>query len=280
MKRNLLLTGLLSVLLMAGMMFTACPTDDDGGGGGGVPVPQPGDLPGLPSSVGAEYVSNRTEAEDLLKALKTGFQPVYGDVNNLIDDKVKSTENGYTWNVSDGTSIAGLEINAKGDSTSKSKPDNFGDEESGDYEPAVGDYLEESENSYTTIEFTADKTEGGATVYKGNSIVEQYMSSNKNTITGSSKLAVTISANDSRVYGLTVSSGGKGGKIILSASRKGSISKDDIEIPEDGGPDIPDLPITYSGSLKVYGDGSVLYTEKINTKAAYDKAVDYFVNRE
>jgi hypothetical protein len=280
MKKSLLLMGLLSVLLMAGMMFTACSmgNDDDGG----LSVPAPGDLPALPS--GVDYVSTEAEAKTLLAELTQGFwtieNTVMDQVRDLIEDNETETETeteySYTWNVQDGIA-GGLKINTWGTETYKTNNANF---MSDDYSPKEGDYDEESESSDTAVEFTADKTAGEVIVYEGSRITVRDVDSYRMTITKlttptSGTVNFTGSENYSLAYGLTASVGGRGVKIILDAQAQGSINKD-LTV-SNGDFDWPDTPLSYSGSLQVYGaDDTPVYTKNIKTKADYDEVMGYF----
>jgi hypothetical protein len=223
MKKKLLLTGLASVLLVAGMMLVACGKDDDDGGGK-LSAPKLGNLPALPA--GVVYVSDGPEAEALLEDIGGAFYTIGDAVENLIDAHAYAEEsgNGYSWDVKDDKFISGLIINSKG--TEKGT-------EEGSHGYSVSDE--------TTIEFIDDKTESGVTVYKGSKVAKKEDGATTST-----------SSNGSLSYacGWTVSSNGKGAKIILEANVKvnGSVTT-----------------IKYSGSLKVYGD---------NNAPVYEKAID------
>jgi hypothetical protein len=85
MKKSLKLWGLLSILLIAGMMFTACSTDDGGSDDGGT---SPGSLPSLPidDDPTLAYVASEAEAKALLTALKPAFGSVGDQVQSLIEN--------------------------------------------------------------------------------------------------------------------------------------------------------------------------------------------------
>jgi hypothetical protein len=273
MKKNLLLTGLLSVLLVAGMMFTACPMEsDDDDGGNGLPVPVPEDLPVLPAGPG--YVSNETEAIALLQELRDVTSPARRDIRTVLQNN--STENGYA--VKDDTSTSYLKINATESHAFKSQPDNFMRDDYDD--PKVGDYMELSQDGNDTVEFTGEKSEGGVTVYRGSRIAEKLAAYYKVTLKridgeNSGLVNFTASTDSSAVYGLTVSgSSGKGGKIILEAKTWASINQD-ITVSDNFTE--PAVPVTYSGFLKVYGTGNaVVYTKNISNEADYNEVAAYF----
>jgi hypothetical protein len=258
---------------MAALMFTACPMDSGGGGGG----PKPEDLPELPA--GTTYVTNETEAKALLGALKPGFQSIRSQVGNLISPT--NTDSGYSWNVTDNTSISGLKVNSRGAGTEKTNIanpeaiDNFDDLKQ-------GDWMEYSETSDTTVEFTGDKTVSDATVYQGSKSVDKASELSKMTIKSISNtggtVTVNVSGEASQQCGVTASIGGKGGKIILEAGARGSLNGD-YNLADMMGDDIPtpSPSITYSGSLKVYGaDNAVVYELSIKGEDTYDEAVSYF----
>jgi hypothetical protein len=277
MKKSFVLTGLLSVLLIACMMFSACPMDsgDDDGGGG----TKPEDLPDLPS--GTPYAANETEAKALLGDLKPGFLAVEGQVESLIRGTPPTeTENSSSVKITDNTSITGLKINYEGSETFKAVPENFMNEGYEDIAKA-GDYMEGSETENYTIEFTADKSESGAVVYKGSSIGREESGSMRivlKALSGPMSGTITVSGSQksSIVYSLTASAGGKGGKIILEAAVEGSFDTDfNVDASWDG--DMPDVPASYSGSLKVFGaDDEVKYELSITNAATYQQALAYF----
>lgn len=278
MKKNLLLTGLLSALLIAGMMFTACPVEsDDDDGGNGLPVPGPAELPVLP--VGSGYVSSEAEAKALLNDFGTaGVRTLRYEVEELIRSKRTENKDSYTLAVKDDTSLPGLKINATGNATYRLNPPDFMQD---GYIPKAGDSMGEDQTSDTTVEFTADKSAGGATVYKGSRISEKSAESSSVTIekidTASQSGTVNFAGSGSsfHVYSLTVSGGGKGGKIILNAQVQGSGSKT-ITVSDENF-DFPDIPVTYSGSLTVYGaNDTAVYTKNISGEADYNEVMAYF----
>jgi hypothetical protein len=229
MKKNKVLMGLLSVLLMAGIFFTACPMNDDGGGDDGL---GPGDLPGLPDGITA---ITEDEVEALLGKL-VFLGAVVEDVNDVVgeasDDKDGSHE------VTDNTTVEGLKIN----STGRFSEDGDGKKE-------------------TSVNFTADKTESDVTVYQG-SLIE--LIEKRSWDAGGEKATSELT----NFFGLTVSSGSKGGKVILNATPTRTL--------EGAGPE-PDFTFAYKGSLTVYGqDDAVLYTLEIKDEASDSEALGYF----
>jgi hypothetical protein len=232
MKKKLLLTGLASVLLVAGMMLVACGKDDDGGGGK-LSAPKLGNLPALPA--GGVYVSDGPEAEALLGEISSAFYTIGEDVEDLIEKHTEESENGSSWDVKDDKAIDGLIINSKGKQTLKETEMSFSDE--------------------TTIEFIIDKTESGVTVYKGSKLAK------KEDFT---RTPASGKGSSSYAYGLTVSSKGKGAKIILEANGNGTIN-------ESG------ETSKYSGSLKVYGDNNApVYEKAIDKEETFNEVMDLF----
>ncbi|MDR2078228.1 MAG: hypothetical protein LBP74_00720 [Treponema sp.] len=271
MKKNVLLTGLISALLIAGMLFTACPTDS--GEPSGLSAPDPGDLPDLPDAAGVTPVGTTAEAKALLNGIKDNYSGIRGNVEALIINKVVPNSSGRTWNVKDDTSLPGLKINAQGNYTETStiREDTI---------PKAGDYMEISENRDASVEVTGDRTEKEMTFYKGSRIAEKEEGYVKVTIKSMSaanaSITITESANASYVYGLTVSHNGKDGKIILDAHAKGSLTKTMTVSSFDV--DLPSMEITYSGSLCVYGadDKEVVYREDITNEREFVAALGYF----
>jgi hypothetical protein len=279
MKKNLLLTGLVSVLLLAGMMFTACGGDD--GGDDGLSAPGAGDLPALPSDTGIAYVSTETEAKTLLNGLGAGLTLLRGAVEDLVMENGTESEGNnsytYSWNVKDDTSITNLKVNATGRMVERWS-------DSGGEIPKAGDYQETSENSTTAIEFTGNMSGGGGIIYQGSSIAEETALSGKMTIKTINQSAMTGTVNVngsmdvSHAYGLTVSSSaGKGGKIILDARVEASLNKD-ITVSFEDGFDGPEITPKFSGSLKVYGESNdtPVYTLNIVNEDDYEEALGYF----
>jgi hypothetical protein len=281
MKKNFVLM-VAGILLAAGLVFTACSSDDNGGG---VYVPAPGDLPVLPDD-GPSYVTSEEDAVALLNALKSiGLYTIRYNVEDLIYDAGQEINDGYTWSITDDTTIEGLKVNSQGSETEGGRLlDLFWGESS--FIPEKGDYAEESEKYSTTIEFTADKTVPGVTVYANSRIDEKSDDYYKITITAidlatfSGTINLNASESSSYGYGFTVSSGGIGGKIIFEASVKGSVKRD-IQVAGNFDPDdmFEDLSenIRYSGSLKVYGaDDALVYTKIITNEDEFDDLADYF----
>jgi hypothetical protein len=273
MKKSLKLSGLLGMLLIAGMMFTACPTDgsDDGDG-----TPSPGSLPALPDTLpdgtNATYAATEEEAIALLTAL----EPVFTSVGNDVESLIGKAQNNGNWAISGDTSIEGIKVTSKGSYTSKREPENFMDE---DWIPAVGHNGQMSSNTETTVDITADKTVSGVVVYAGSKVEQKAKSSQSFRITelssSGAKVHISASGEESNVFSLTVSSGGKGGKIILNARQSGSLNNDFVFASEED--DFPEPSVKYSGSLTVYGDGNkAIYTLPIESEATYEAAMAYF----
>jgi hypothetical protein len=215
--------------------------------------------------------------------LGSGFSTVSGQVRAKINSAPEEeTANGYTKKIVDDTSILNLKINYDERSVYDAKPDNFMNE--GYNNPAVGDYMDYSGSSNTTVEFTGNKTESNAVVYQGSSVrIEQSGSSRVelkeiSATKDSGKVAVRYSGKNSDVYILTVSYGGKSGKIILDATQEGSLADEFVVTGEDDMPNPSDiLPITFSGSLKVFGaDDALVYELAIKDEPTYYEALSYF----
>jgi hypothetical protein len=278
MKKRIVWTGLLSVLLIAGMMFTACPMDSGSDSGGSKPKPE--DLPELPP--GTDYVADETEALALLGALKSVTSDVSNEVGNLINAAGSGTEDDYSWKITNDTSIPSLKINAEGRITREADPDNFMQE---DYdEPEAGDYGEGSRTENTTVEFTANKSASGVVVYAGSRTRMEESASMKTEIKAVLEPSVTFTESGSNketvVYRLTASSNGKGGKIILGALAEESLTREVEEDPWDGSQPSPDYSSasgSYSGSLKVFGaDNALVYELPITNRTTYRQALGYF----
>jgi hypothetical protein len=228
----------------------------------------------LPDGTNATYAATEEEAIALLTALEPVFTSVENDVTSLIE---KAQNNG-TWTISGDTSIEGIKVTSKGSYTSKSEPENFMDE---DWTPAVGHNGQMSSNMETTVDITADKTVSGIVVYAGSKVEQKAKSSQSIRITelelsaSSAKVRISVSGEESNVFSLTVSSGGKGGKIILNARQSGSLNGDYVFAGEED--DFPEPSVKYSGSLTVYGDGNkAIYTLPIESEATYEAAMAYF----
>jgi hypothetical protein len=281
MKKNLVFAGLTSVLLAAGLMFTACPTE--GGSGGGL---NPENLPVLPN--GVTYVTTDTEAKALLSALRPGFSAAREDINKLIQNALEEEEGNVTWSIADEISIENLKINSLGRSVIKENLSKVEDVD--DLTGLIGSTLiEGSQNENTTVVFTGDKALSGATVYQGSKTVERASASYKATLKSISlkDMAIIVNINgsgqSSQEYGLTASSNGKGGKIILEAAARFSLKGDfDItDIMGTDGPDMSGVSPTISGFLKVYGaDNAVVYELPIINQESYVEALGYFGNNE
>jgi hypothetical protein len=273
MKKHNVLTGLVSVLLMAGLMFSACPTEGDGGGGGGLSAPGPGDLPSLPADSGIAYVTN-TEATALLSTLSTGFSSVQNAVENIVETAAEAAVTdspNFSFEVRDNTTIANLKINARGSSSLSSNVP--AENQIEDYEPKPGDWVKNAYNSYIAVDFTGDKTESGLTVYQGSTVKAEEEESSDITVKANT-FGVKISYKEVYAYGLTVSSGGKGGKIVLDAKAAGALSGEYTDPEEMEG---SDTPIIYTGSLTVYGAADAeVYKLNIINEATYDQALGYF----
>jgi hypothetical protein len=276
MKKNSVLMAL-SVLLMAGLMFSACPTDGGGDdGGGGLSVPGAGDLPGLPADGGITYVASKDEATALLAALRPGFPTVSSAVNAVINAAQSAAEDAsedgnYSFEVKDNTTVEKLKINASGRYNWSS---NVSAEEQG-YEPKPGDWMKQTFGDNVTVNFTGDKTASGLTAYQDSVVKSESEGSWDAKLKDNGKADVKISGGEVYAYGLTVSSGGKGGKIVLDARATGALSGEytDPEEAED------DVSTTYSGSLTVYGaDDAEVYKLDIKDEATYDQALGYFHN--
>jgi hypothetical protein len=285
MKKHSVLMGLLSVLLMAGLMFSACPMEDDDDDDGGLDVPGAGDLPGLPEDPGIEYVATVDEAKVLLGKMKDGFGPMYDayEVAEKAEDKAKdeSTDRKYSYEVKGDTSVSGFKVNANGRYSWSSNLDSETVKEimSGRGDPVSllteGKYMEQSYNSYIAVDFTSDTTESGVTILKGGSSKQKTESNGRVTRKNETTISAKDSSEDSRTGGLTVYSGGKGGKIILEAKQEYSASGD-IDVTEWPGDD--DTEPTYSGFLAVYGkDNKEVYKLNIINAQTYGEALGYFV---
>jgi hypothetical protein len=275
MKKNVLLTGLIGALLIAGMMLTACGGDDDPGG---LPVPGPDDLPALPTDSGIAPVSTQAEATALLGSFTSGVASLRRQVENLAEQNGDETETEtsyrYVWDIKDDTSISGLKINSNGSVVEKWMGD--------DDIPKANDYTEASDDSNTTIEFIGDKSVSGGTIYEGSRTAEKVAEFERVTfkkvdmLSMSGTINVNASVNESYAYGLTVSYNGKSGKIILDATLAGSLNKDIDIFSEDDYPDMA-ITLTYSGSLVVYGaDNEEVYREDITDKDEFEDVFKYF----
>jgi hypothetical protein len=252
MKKNKVLMGLLSVLLMAGILFTACPMNSDDDDDDGLSVPGPGDLPSLPSDTTA--ITTKAEAEELLGKLD-GFKSVFFQAQGVVETahdaeyaKLVPLGGSGSYEVTDNTSVTGLKIN----STGSFSVDISGTEWEG------------SDESETTVDFIDDVAgESTAIVYKDS--VLKFKAESSSTFGAS---GYEGQGTDFQVFGLTVSTGTdenkKGGKVILDTKT----TYEDNGDTETG---------TYEGSLTVYGkDDAELYTLEIKDEASYNKALGYF----
>jgi hypothetical protein len=283
MKKNFVLMAA-GILLAAGLVFTACSSDDPGGEAAYVPAP--GDLPDLPDD-GPSYVTSEN-AKTLLDGLySSGLYTIRNNVENLTYDAGQETNDGYTWDITDNTTLKGLKVNSQGSSTEVGKLiDFFWGEDF--FNPEKGDYMEESENHSTTIEFIEDKITSRDTIYAKSRIDEQGDYYYKVTMTEfypenrSGTANMNTSKSSSYGYGFTVSHGGIGGKIIFEASVQGSIKRDNIQVDYKFGPtDYYEEDLSrnskYSGSLKVYGaEDELVYTEIITSRNEFDALAVYF----
>jgi hypothetical protein len=269
MKKSLKLLGLLSVLLIAGMMFAACSDgggDDDNG-------PSPGSLPSLPADdPSIAYVSTEAEARALLTpALRSVLRSVDNMVEDLIEGKISPTANGGSWSITNDTSISGVKVSSKGSFTETDFMDD-------DWYPSKGESGRDSSSADTTVELTGDKAEYGVVIYSGSKVEqkEQYSVSYNVTDISSSGLTMRMSGSNDETtnYALTVSSGGKGGKIILNARQSATLPDRSYTFTFDDG--FPDVSVKYSGSLTVYGEGDKeLYKLPITDRETYYEATDY-----
>jgi hypothetical protein len=285
MKKKLTLTELAGIAL-AGLSLAACPA---GGGstGGGL---SPEDLPELPESAG--YVSNETEAKALLGALEPGFLTLRNSLDTLIQGAREGDETNYSWMLVYDQPSEALKINSLGRATLEMNlPEDPENPEN--WYNLSGVLVDGSQNENTTIEFTGNKTLGEAAVYQGSKAAEKMSASYKTTVkaitpenspTGM-RITVTVDASGqiSQDYGLTASSGGKGGKLILKAAAGLSLHSDFTfsfsEIAEMGenGPDMSLISPIFSGSLSVYGDGNAaVYELPITSQESYEEALGYF----
>jgi hypothetical protein len=272
MKKSLKLLGLLSVLLIAGMMFAAC--SDGGGDGDEDNGPSPGSLPSLPANdPSIAYVSTEAEARALLTtALRSILRSVDNMVEDLIEDKISFTANGGSWNITNDTSISGVKVSSKGSFTESDFMDD-------DWEPSKGENGRDSSSNDTTVELTGNKEASGFVIYSGSRVEqkEQYSVSYNVTDISSSGLTIRMSGSndETTAYAMTVSSGGKGGKIILNARQSATLP--DSSYTFTSYDDFPDVPVKYSGSLTVYGeDDEELYKLPIANDETYYEAMSYF----
>jgi hypothetical protein len=251
MKKHSVLMGLLSVLLMAGLMFSACPMEDDDDDGG-LDVPGAGDLPDPGTN---PYVATEDEAKALLEALSPGFPTVFGEVKGVIGAKQleawsKSDGKSMSYKVENDDSVTGLKINSSG------RENREGDESKG----------KSSGESNTTVDITSDIEKSGLTVYKGSVVKTRDNSSGERN-----EKEEKGSFEELHAFALTVSSGGKGGKIILEAKYTGKGTTN-----YESGEDV-DGSTTYSGSLIVYGaDEKEWHRVNIKDEATYGEALGYF----
>jgi hypothetical protein len=260
-------------------MFAACSTDDGDDNDGGTSL---GSLPSLPTDddPNLAYITSEAEAKALLTALKPAFGSVGNQVQSLIEHAQDDSSDEGNWNISGNTFIDGLKVTSKGSNTYKATPPNFMNE--GYTNPKVGDNVQMSSSMETAVDITKDKTESGVVIYQGSKVEQKEKESGSYSITAVSlsplniKIRISGSGEESAVYTLTVSSGGKGGKIILDARQSGSLSTDYIYTGDDDD-DFPDMALKYSGSLTVYGaDDAVIYSLPINNEATYETATAYF----
>ncbi|MDR2094479.1 MAG: hypothetical protein LBP76_03040 [Treponema sp.] len=272
MKKHSVLMGLLSVLLMAGLMFSACPMDnDDDDDDGGLSAPSTEDLPGLPENTA--YVT-KDGAEALLGTVKNVFESVSSAFQGVIEKEFESAEppedGKYFFEVKDDTSVEGLKINVTGNGSFSSNPPDM--TENHDFK--AGDYYEKISHLYAAADFTSDKEEAGVTIRKGSSIQNkadeyQKVSSIKDATTQQQE-----SEKSSMTGGLTVYSDGKGGKIILEANKVEDSKRE-------SGEDKPTVNSTYTGFLAVYGqDDTEVYKLVIENEETYKKALAYFYSGE
>jgi hypothetical protein len=270
MKKRFVLTGLLSVLLIAGLIFTACPMDSGGGGSNGpsVDVPAAGDLPALPA--GKTPVSSENEAKALLNALGTSgmLWTLRNNVEDVIEENTAGTETSGSWEF-ENVQKNGMKISSSG---RYSYETNVTDEKN----LKKGDYYKENGRQDTTVELIADKSGGSYSLVSGSIFAEGEESNEGVTLTEVDANGGTMRINGSQKaaygYGLTFAYNNTAGKIILDASGgatfSGTIS---------WGDEWPEPQITISGSLKVYGasDDTPVYSETI-TKDNYEVILGYF----
>jgi hypothetical protein len=272
MKKNsfshALCTGVFSSLLVLSLiLFAACGGDDDDDTPSGptVEVPKTGDMPAIPE--GTSAVGNATEAQTLIAAVESAYLNCYNAVEDLIDSKTSEDKDSTTrtWNFSDLKTTDGkIQVTSKGESKM-----------TGAW-VKVGDTYEYSYNFDTIAKYIVDITSDTVTVKLGSTFAEKQNMSQKGTV----KAVVVDDEGDTRTegdlnlsnetaysFGLTAAANGKGGKIILSASRKQSFNgtyNKDTEFPDP----------TISGSLKVYGaNDAEVYSQTIDTEARLNDAL-------
>jgi hypothetical protein len=312
MKKRFVLMGLVSVLLMAVLLFAACPLMGGGGDGNGdvttpadddaipavpdaddvsVTVPTADKLPDLPS--GSTPVSNATEAKALLNAfgasgagwrLEEDIQSVIGEHTLL---SVTNTSWKLEWDFKDDDETeSGLKVTSAGNESISWKISEY---EEGKTPSMKGEYMSASASKKVTAEVTEDRPYGSVTLVAGSTIAHALSSDTLISCTAVSGNSITVknegSMQDAYGVGMTVIQGNKAGKIIIDLYGKisGSVTTT-MQIGDDGydgeGPDMP-AP-TVSGSIKVYGASNTnpLYTlpiTKDNIEVLGDLGI-YFLN--
>jgi hypothetical protein len=282
MKKRFVLMGLVSVLLMATLLFAACSTgDDDGESGPSVTVPAVGNLPDLPAD--STPVVTKDDAEALLTAFwesEAGWG-LGSEIESVIEeyDDPISTNTGWKgeWDFKDNESADRLKISSAGNF---SESTNVPEDEDKSKPPQKGYYEASSYSLQFAAEVTEDKTYEDVTLVAGSTIARALSGSDRWEITAVSEeeesVAVTvkykISVQDAYGVGMTVIHDGKAGKIIIDL--KGKISgSEEVTINDDLE---PNLSGSVSGSVKVYGaSDSLVYTMPITMKNVDNLVMDF-----
>jgi hypothetical protein len=271
-KRTLFLSGII-IMIIAALVFMACPTDSgDGDSGFKIDPPKVGDLPGLPSD-GSAPATDQTQALSLLNSLSGVAGDIRNDIGDLIDDETTVSISGdsETWSFKDKL-VNGVKVSSSGSGSFSYNGE--------DYDHLkVGESIKYTSNVDTSAVLTVDKAGFSTTIVSGSTIAEKNNFNQNVTITkinsgtgNPSEYNGSFSVNYAYSYGITATNGTVAARIIFSATATQSFSgtaSADLE-----------LPWTISGSLKVYGadDTNAVYTETIANENDLDQALQYFSN--
>ncbi|MDR0569400.1 MAG: hypothetical protein LBG87_09380 [Spirochaetaceae bacterium] len=270
MKKNkfshALCTGVLSSLLMLGLMlFAACDNGDgDNDNGPTVETPSISDVPAFDGPA----VENSADAVSFLSEIRSANLSIYTQAYMLISSKMtyEEAEDGNsgksTWDFTNQkTSDNTMQVTSKGKSEYKEVGDG----------KTVGDKEEGSRNTDTSATVIADIPSGDVTVKTGSKFAEKSESSQKLTVTAvtdgrPSEYNGNVSQQEAYSFGLSVTADGKGGKIIFSATKSQSFSGTASASTE--------ITPSISGSLKVYGTGDAeVYSQTIDNEDKLDDAL-------
>ncbi|GHV94386.1 hypothetical protein AGMMS50293_07060 [Spirochaetia bacterium] len=306
-ERNVLM-GILGLVLVFGLVLSGCPTEAGETEVGLKPL-TPGELPGLPEGSGAAWVSSAAEVETLLTALGDSYLPnnVQNSISNLVYNKSIPNATGYSYDFTDEVIASpALKVTGKGSGSQTGELDMDSIDPS-DFSALiqtlqalqVGDHQTGSWNDSVTAIATSNLVSGSLTILQDSSGTETSNASESIQITqvpnwpqnldsedafmaALRNLKFRVSGSSSGVYnyGWTVINNGKAGKVILTASRTGSLTTTIYSADEAAGPGgmpYPDYTETISGSLTVYGaDDAEKYRFEITDETKLYTALRYF----